>query len=202
MPVIYQGSNPDLYEYVEDRNLQGQWFLLETLTEYALKASSYRFSLDTLYALHHSAAVYLDESPGSIRKGFNHIINSSHVPPAPEEVPGHLYDFFGTLNDKFEHETATHLAAYSLWRITWIHPFNECNGRTARVFAYLVLCKKIGAWLPGRSTIHERIKRTSEIYYESLQMADRYFMENNTVNVEPIERYLKHLVGAQVIGLD
>jgi len=94
MPVIYQGSNPDLYEYVEDRNLQGQWFLLETLTEYALKASSYRFSLDTLYALHHSAAVYLDESPGSIRKGFNHIKNSAHVPPAPEEVLGHLYDFF------------------------------------------------------------------------------------------------------------
>jgi len=33
-------------------------------------------------------------------------------------------------------------------------------------------------------------------------MADRHFTENNTVNIEPIERYLKHLLGAQVIGLD
>jgi hypothetical protein len=33
--------------------------------------------------------------------------------------------------------TAIHLAAYLMWRLNWIHPFADGNGRTARMTSYV-----------------------------------------------------------------
>ncbi len=38
----------------------------------------------------------------------------------------------------------TWLAAYALWRLNWIHPFIEGNGRTARAACYYLICMKYG----------------------------------------------------------
>ena len=67
---------------------------------------------------------------------------------------------------------AIHLTAYTLWRLNWIHPFTDGNGRTARAVAYLVLCVRLGYRLPGTKTIPELIAADKDPYYAALEAAD------------------------------
>jgi Fic family protein len=48
--------------------------------------------------------------------------------------------------------TPIHLAAYLMWRLNWIHPFADGNGRTSRIISYVVLSIRAGAILPGTPT--------------------------------------------------
>ncbi len=198
MPPIHKESRPELYEYVKDRNLQGQWFLLETLVQHSLRVENYSFTPESLFALHHAAANLLERLPGCIRNEPREIEGSKHKPPHEAEVQKYLTEFFRFLNDHFDRYPIAKIGAYALWRITWIHPFIECNGRTARAFSYLVMCKKLGRWLPGTHTLHELIRKNSDGYYRGLELADKHFAENGTVNVDFLEEYIKRLLYSQL----
>jgi Fic family protein len=101
------------------------------------------------------------------------------------------------LNDNFKVKSATHLAAFSLWRLSWIHPFFEANGRTARAFCYLVMCVKYGVWLSVEETIHVKVRKTMEGYYDALQAADKAFLEREVVDLTDLEEYLRNVIFAQ-----
>lgn len=198
MPPIYQKSSPELYEYVNNRNLQSQWFLLETLVTHALEKADFRFSLESLFALHHAAAILLDHRPGRIRLGPVRIIGSNHEPPHEAKIEGYLSNFFDTLNKNFDNWSATKVGSYALWRLTWIHPFYECNGRTARSFAYFAMCIKLKSWPPGSTTMHQLIRQNSKDYYLGLQLADAAHKANpKIVDVSHLEVYLKKLLYLQ-----
>jgi Fic family protein len=64
------------------------------------------------------------------------------------------------------------LAAFVLWRLNWIHPFTDGNGRTSRAASYLVLCCRIGWVLPGKRTIPDQIAENKLPYYQALEEAD------------------------------
>ena len=59
-----------------------------------------------------------------------------------------------------------------MWRLNWIHPFDDGNGRTSRAVSYLVMCLRLGYRPPGQPTIPEMIKRHQTPYYEALEKAD------------------------------
>ncbi len=67
---------------------------------------------------------------------------------------------------------AVTLCAYVMWRLNWIHPFADGNGRTSRAVAYLVLCARAGFSLPGRKTIPEQIAENKTPYYDALERLD------------------------------
>lgn len=201
MPALYQKSNPKLYEYIKDRNLQSQWFLLETLVEHSVQSKDYKITLEVLLALHFSSSVLLDDTPGALRTGFNHIHKSKHIPPAPNEVRQLLFECMDHVNTNFHSSNPFHLAAYTLWRLTWIHPFNECNGRTARAACYLILCKKFERWLPGKSTIHEIIRENENGYYLGLESADRALAEHGIIDVALLEEYIYRLFYKQITSI-
>jgi len=198
VPTLYEKSNPDLYRTVKDRNLEQQYFLLQTAVDVALALPKFKFTPDTFFSLHSAAATFLDHLPGRIRDDFVHIANSTHVPPAPHEVQGHLDDFFLYLNENFETASTFHLAAYALWKITWIHPFFECNGRTARTFSYFIICIKEGLWLPGDITVHTLISERIDEYYEYLAAADLHHEETGGIDVSALEKYITQLTFAQI----
>ncbi|MBA3520868.1 MAG: Fic family protein [Rhizobiales bacterium] len=93
--------------------------------------------------------------------------------------------------------TPTELAAYGLWRLNWIHPFVEGNGRTARATCYYILCVRSGALLPGRKVLPERIKESRTGYESGLQAADRAW-ETGHLDFTEMEDYLAGLVQAQL----
>ncbi len=69
-------------------------------------------------------------------------------------------------------DSPTLLPAYALWRLNWIHPFVEGNGRTARAACYYLLCLRQGQLLPGWKIVPERIGENREHDYAALHAAD------------------------------
>lgn len=93
-----------------------------------------------------------------------------------------------------------HLCAYVMWRLNWIHPFDDGNGRTSRSASYLVLCAKLGYLLPGRKTVPELIAADKTPYYSSLDDADAAW-KTGVVDVGSMERLLGQLLAEQLVGV-
>jgi Fic family protein len=108
--------------------------------------------------------------------------------------------FFSLIHENWtlvEHPTA--LAAFALWRLNWIHPFIEGNGRTARAACYYLICLKHGQLLPGARIGPERIREDREPYYQALRKADEAWAEGN-LDVTHLGNYLGRLLAAQIKG--
>jgi Fic family protein len=96
---------------------------------------------------------------------------------------------------------ATLLPAYALWRLNWIHPFVEGNGRTARAACYYLICMRQGRLLPGSKIVPERIRENRAPYYAALQDADRHWNEGQ-FNVSKLAGYLDRLLVGQLTDAD
>lgn len=89
------------------------------------------------------------------------------------------------------------LPAYVLWRMNWIHPFVEGNGRTARAACYYLICMAYGDLLPGSKSVPERIRDNRQPYYDALGAADRAWADGQ-FDVSELAAYLTVLVKAQL----
>ena len=105
--------------------------------------------------------------------------------------------FISFIHENWDNLSATQLAAYGLWRLNWIHPFIEGNGRTARAVCYYLLCTKYGGLLPGDKIVPERIRENRQPYYAALKAADRAWADGN-LNLSELEAYLADLVDKQL----
>jgi len=91
------------------------------------------------------------------------------------------------------------LAARVLWRINWIHPFMQGNGRTARMLSYFVLCQKFNMWLPGSPTLPHRIKDTRDEYCAILRRVDDTAAANGgEPDVTELSAYMSRLLKEQI----
>jgi Fic family protein len=92
------------------------------------------------------------------------------------------------------------LASYVLWRLNWIHPFIEGNGRTARAACYYILCAKFGG-LPGdRLIVPEPIRHDREPYCEALREADNAWRDGE-LSFPKMKAYLARLLDEQVMDM-
>ena len=114
----------------------------------------------------------------------------------PEEVE-HMCDY---VNENWEKSSPIHLAAYALWKLNWIHPFTDGNGRTARAISYLVLCLSLGYRLPGTNTIPEQIAKDKNPYYKALEAADTEW-EAGKIDLSELEKLLSSLLANQLVGV-
>jgi Fic family protein len=93
--------------------------------------------------------------------------------------------------------TPTEVAAYALWRMNWIHPFIEGNGRTARAVSYYLLSVRHGAVLGGKKIVLERIKEDRAGYEHALEAADHVW-DQGQLDFSEMEEYLAGLLQAQL----
>jgi Fic family protein len=101
------------------------------------------------------------------------------------------------LNTKWD-APPIHLAAYTMWRVNWIHPFFGGNGRTARALSYLLLSAKLGFVIPGTKTIPELIVEQRDAYYEALRKADNSWRQG-TIDVSAMEELMASLLAQQLV---
>jgi Fic family protein len=101
------------------------------------------------------------------------------------------------VNDHWDESTPLHLAAYLMWRLNWIHPFADGNGRTSRIISYVVLSIRAGAVLPGTPTIPDQIVDNRNPYFEALDAADLAYRDGK-VDVSKMEALLAALLAKQL----
>jgi len=76
---------------------------------------------------------------GNYRPSDIKIEGSRHQPVGAHLVPEKVEELCDYVNEHWD-LSAIHLAAYVMWRLNWIHPFADGNGRTSRALSYLILC--------------------------------------------------------------
>ncbi|QXX73639.1 Fic family protein [Methylovirgula sp. HY1] len=138
----------------------------------ALDRQSFKLRLSLIMGLHREALTGISNFAGNFRPGPVEITKSNHTPPPAHLVAGLVEELCDYVNDNWQISTALHLAAYIMWRLNWIHPFADGNGRTSRIVSYVVLTVKSGFILPGSPTIPDQIVGDRRGYFSALDAAD------------------------------
>lgn len=103
---------------------------------------------------------------GRIRFFDVQIQGSNHIPPVHTEVKKHLLNFFKWYSANKNKLHPFELASLVHAKLTWIHPFEDGNGRTARTIMNFILMKK---GFPMFFIPFEK----REKYYQALEIADK-----------------------------
>lgn len=159
--------------------------------------TQFRLKQSVILRLHQRALEGIHPLAGTYRNSPVYIGKSSHHPPPHTEVPDLVADMCAYVNDNW-HMSAIHLAAYLLWRMNWIHPFADGNGRTARIVSYLVLSVKLHSLLPGAPTIPDLIAADKTPYYKALEGADDSW-KRGIVAVADMEAMLESMLAIQLL---
>jgi Fic family protein len=180
----------------EAKNAYEQVRRLEEHITAAVGTDYFRLRPSMLMELNRIAVDGLVSAPGRYRLGAMTIPESHHQPPIPTDVPALVEEMCEYVNDHWE-KPALHLAAYVMWRLNWIHPFQDGNGRTARASSYLVLCARLGYDLPGRDTMLAHIAGDKPPYYTALEAADAAHSKGR-LDLSVLEGLLEELLIKQI----
>lgn len=197
--LVLEGEDQDLYDRVQERNLIRQYDLVTNCIEIGIKQGPTSFDKYLLWALNHVAVTNISAFGGRWREEPIYVGN--HRPPHYREVSAWMDRFIANIQENWYIWTPVELAAYGLWRLNWIHPFVEGNGRTARATCYYLLCVRAGALLPGRKILPERIKEDRLGYETALQYADEAW-DASDLDFTAVEAYLAPLIDAQLQDVD
>jgi hypothetical protein len=103
--------------------------------------------------------------------------------------------------------------AYALWRLVWLHPYSDGNGRTSRALCYALALQadprlreahraRAGGTGRDRLTLPERLERHRSVYVAHMnglhEAEARGLVEQRALRLEALEAYLQGLVDDQV----
>jgi Fic family protein len=138
--------------------------------------------------------------PGEWRTSSVKITKSKHTPPGAHLVGFLVQEMCDYVNDNWHEKTAFHLSAYVMWRLNWIHPFSDGNGRTSRTTSYIVLCASLNTLLPGSPTILQQIQDDRTAYFRALEHADEAALAG-TIDVSEMETAIKGMLARQLLSV-
>ncbi|MBC6444996.1 MAG: Fic family protein [Alphaproteobacteria bacterium GM202ARS2] len=124
-----------------------------------------------------------------------------HRPPRWEDVVKHMQGFVKELNKKWYLYNPIQIGAYAIWRLNWIHPFINGNGRTSRLFGYLLMNMRAGYKFPGKRgyLVPEQLggKKHAQ-YVKALRHADK---QADDSYLKPMEEVLSETLRVQLTEL-
>ena len=193
---VREKDNPELFRRIQEQNLLRQYDLLTNCIEIGLEKGIEAFDKYSLWALNHVAVANIAQFGGRYRQ--EPIYVGDHIPPHFDRVSDEMDRFFSVVHENWTIvDHPTQLAAYALWRLNWIHPFVEGNGRTARAACYYLICMRQGQILPGKKIVPERIRENRKPYYAALKAADKAWNEGQ-FDVQELAAYLQDLLKLQL----
>ncbi len=194
-PVLI--TDPQERAATEARNGFRQYDAAVAAIQSALERGSFKLRPSLILSLQREALTGISSYAGNFRPGGVAIEGSKHEPPGAHRVPELVEDMCDYVNDHWEESTPLHLAAYLMWRLNWIHPFADGNGRTSRITSYVVLSIRAGSLLPGTPTISDQIVDNRKPYFDALDAADEAYREGK-VDVSKMETLLGSLLANQL----
>jgi Fic family protein len=181
----------------EARNGFRQYDAAVSAIHSALDLGSFKLRPSLILGLQREALLGISSYAGNYRPGGVAIEGSKHEPVGAHLVPALVEDMCDYVNDHWESSTPIHLAAYLMWRLNWIHPFADGNGRTSRIISYVVLSVRAGSILPGTPTIPDQIVDNRKPYFDALDAADLAFRDGK-IDVSKMEELLGSLLANQL----
>jgi Fic family protein len=162
-------------------------------------------NIQVLKELHRAGTLFLLNDPGEFRTNYDVQVNKRdgtlYIPPPWQDVEALMAEFNTQLDKRWPASSPVEIAAFVLWRINSIHPFRNGNGRTARAFAYTLVCLKYGSMLRGEPTMIDLITQNRDGYESALGHADETFKENGSPDLAPMETYLEGLLRQQLLSV-
>ena len=92
----------------------------------------FKLRLSHILQLHRIALDGISSYARNFRPSTIKISGSQHQPLGAHLVPEKIEELCDYINDNWKSASPVHLGAYALWRLNWIHPFTDGNGRTSR----------------------------------------------------------------------
>ncbi|MBY5440789.1 Fic family protein [Rhizobium leguminosarum] len=163
------------------------------------KGAKWKLRPSLLLALHREALQGISAYAGNFRPADVAIQGSEHKPLGAHRVPELIEELCDYVNDNWD-KTPVHLASYVMWRLNWIHPFSDGNGRTSRMVSYVVLCVKLQLPLPGIRTIPDQIVDNRKPYFDALEAADRA-AEHGAYDLSKMEELIEGMLATQLASV-
>ncbi|HUA00233.1 MAG TPA: Fic family protein [Candidatus Aquilonibacter sp.] len=195
-------ADPEEKAHREARNVLRQFDSAVEQIEFWTHPGQQTFKLrpSAIMALNRVALDGLSGYAGVYRPAGIAIGGSKHTPPGAHLVPELVEQMCEYVNENWN-RTAVHLASYVLWRLNWIHPFVDGNGRTSRIVSFVVLCVRTGYRLPGTNTVPDQISRDKNPYYQALELADAAYQGGESVEVSAMEKLVGQLLANQLASV-
>lgn len=181
----------------EARNGLRQYDYAVKVIHEAIERGVFKLRPSLILALQREALAGISAYAGNYRPASVEIVGSKHEPVEAHRVPELVEELCDYVNDNWDEKSAIHLSAYVMWRLNWIHPFADGNGRTSRILSYVVLCVKTGSLLPGTPTIPEQIVENRDPYFDALDKADESW-RNEKLDVSSMEDLLSGMLAKQL----
>lgn len=182
-------ADPQARAEAEARNGLKQYDAGIQAIQAALERGAFKLRPSLILGLHREALTGISAYAGNYRPAGVAIQGSKHEPPGAHLVPELIEEMCDYVNERLHSHTPIHLASYVMWRLNWIHPFADGNGRTSRITSYVVLSVCAGYVLPGTPTIPDQIVDNRAPYFAPLDAADASWKASEAVDVnEMIDR--------------
>ena len=192
-------TNEQNHRHSELNSMLRQYDLMVDLVSQYTEPNAPRFVLSPEIIVSLQAVLAYPKGP---QPGYRlhqvRIATNDFVPMPPWVIPTAIHELCAHINQSWDTSDALELAAYVLWRLNWIHPFGDGNGRTARALSYLILSIKLGGMLPGIPTIPEQLRERRADYFDALAKIDTTFREHKAANVAPLAALLQAMLVKQL----
>jgi Fic family protein len=143
-------TDPQAKAAAEARNGFRQYDAAIGTIQSALERGSFKLRPSLILGLQREALAGISSYAGNTVRA-ELLLRAANTPVGAHLVPELIEDMWDDVNDHWEASTPLHLAAYLMWRLNWIHPFADGNGRTSRIVSYVALSIRAGAVLPGEA---------------------------------------------------
>jgi len=190
-------TDPDLKAEAEAANGLLQYdYAVKSVSE-ALERKPFKLRVSRILSFQREALQGISAFAGLTRPAGVQIEGSMHEPPAAHLVQELLEEMCDYVNEHWKDASAIHLAAYAMWRLNWIRPFVDGNGRTSRILSFYVMSVKLGSVLPGTPTFPDLVKAHRDAYEDALDLADAACKEGRT-DVTAMEALIESLLAKQL----
>jgi Fic family protein len=103
--------------------------------------SKRRIASSDMLAIHKALMSNIMGSAGEYRRGDVQIVGAAFTPPPAHMVPSEVEELVQFINENPDELRPIELAAHAHYYLAWIHPFDDGNGRLARLLMNLLLLR-------------------------------------------------------------
>jgi Fic family protein len=205
MQVLAEGVSADSPAAIEKVNLDQAYELMSLLSEDKSTEIEEGIIRTMNSVILRNLPEYEARGRGKYRLGQNQVVDSvthevRYRPPPPEWVPELMKGFVQDVKRWMVELPGPAAAALTHFALISIHPFDNGNGRTARLLADMVLDVK-GWSVQGMLSITNIILDRHQDYYDSLREAqgDDYL---ETVDATPFVRFHTEVIASAAVRLE